>query len=110
MTAAAANQDSLHAADDRNVAPPLRGDTFLGVFEAIGQDLGFNPNWLRIPFAALLMWNAEVIVASYFALGAAVALSRWLFPVAKAQPAPAAVEQPSAPLAKTEQEELPIAA
>ena len=27
---------------------PLRNDTILGVCEAIGQDFGFNPLWLRL--------------------------------------------------------------
>lgn len=68
------------ASEPRQPALPLRGDTILGVCEAIGQDLGFNPNFLRIPFAALLLWNPVVIVGTYLALGGVVALSRWFFP------------------------------
>ena len=30
---------------------PLRAHTILGVCEAIGEDFGFNPAWLRIPLA-----------------------------------------------------------
>jgi phage shock protein C len=72
---------STAAQFDQSQTPlPLRSDTFLGVFEAIGQDLGINPNWLRVPFAALILWNPEVIIGSYLALGAVVALSRWFFP------------------------------
>ncbi len=75
--------------DDSRTPLPLRGDTFLGVFEAIGQDLRINPNWLRIPFAALILWNPEVIVASYLGLGCLVAVTRWFFPVErKAIPGP----------------------
>jgi phage shock protein PspC (stress-responsive transcriptional regulator) len=66
--------------DDSRTPLPLRRDTFLGVFEAIGQDLGINPNWLRIPFAALILWNPEVIIGLYLALGLVVAASRWFFP------------------------------
>jgi phage shock protein PspC (stress-responsive transcriptional regulator) len=66
---------------DQSQTPlPLRSDTFLGVFEAIGQDLGINPNWLRVPFAALILWNPAVIIGSYLALGGIVALTRWFFP------------------------------
>ncbi len=72
---------SEFAADDDKTSLPMRGDTFLGVFEAIGRDLGFNPNWLRIPFAALILWNPLAVVGTYLGLGAVVALSRWLFPV-----------------------------
>lgn len=67
--------------DDSRTPLPLRGDTFLGVFEAIGQDLGINPNWLRIPFAALILWNPAVIIGLYLALGVVIAASRWLFPL-----------------------------
>ncbi len=31
---------------------PLRNDTILGVCEALGQDFGFNPTWLRLAFIA----------------------------------------------------------
>ncbi|MFP5330642.1 MAG: PspC domain-containing protein, partial [Alphaproteobacteria bacterium] len=77
------------SADERDVPLPLRGDTFLGVFEGIGEELGFNPNWLRIPFSAMLLWNPVAILASYLALGVALALARWLFPAAKRPPAEA---------------------
>ena len=68
---------------ERPPALPLRNDTFLGVCEAIGQDLGFNPNFLRVPFAALLLWNPAVIVGLYLGLGVVVAASRWFFPATK---------------------------
>ena len=67
--------------DDSRTPLPLRGDTFLGVFEAIGQDLGINANWLRVPFAALILWNPEVIIGAYLGLGCLVAATRWFFPV-----------------------------
>jgi phage shock protein PspC (stress-responsive transcriptional regulator) len=66
--------------DDSRTPLPLRRDTFLGVFEAIGQDLGINPNWLRVPFAALILWNPEIIIGLYLALGLIVAATRWFFP------------------------------
>ena len=89
-TAAAEFQTAeLPASDEREPALPLRGDTILGVCEAVGTDLGFNPNFLRIPFAALLLWNPVVIIGSYLALGVAAAASRWFFPVAKRVAAPA---------------------
>jgi phage shock protein PspC (stress-responsive transcriptional regulator) len=76
MPTAAAQFDN----EDRRTSLPLRSDTFLGVFEAIGQDLGINPNWLRVPFAALILWNPEVIVGLYLGLGLVVAATRWFFP------------------------------
>lgn len=82
LTAAAEIQTP---AADREPPLPLRGDTILGVCEAIGQDLGFNPNWLRIPFAALILWNPLVIVGLYLGLGCVVATARWYFPAEQEQ-------------------------
>ena len=78
--------------DDSRTPLPLRRDTFLGVFEAIGQDLGINPNWLRIPFAALILWNPEVIIGLYLALGLVVAATRWFFPAERKVETAARVE------------------
>lgn len=83
-TAAGENQT---ATLQREPPLPLRGDTFLGVCEAIGQDLGFHPNWLRIPFAALILWNPVVIVGLYLGLGVVVAAARWYFPSQQKQQA-----------------------
>ena len=44
---------------------------------------GFNPIFLRIPFAASVLWSPTWAIAAYFALGAVVLLSRVLFPKAK---------------------------
>ena len=37
------------------VALPLRSHTILGVCEAIGEDFGFNPVFLRIPLATMVI-------------------------------------------------------
>ena len=58
----------------------LRNDTILGVCEAIGQDFGFNPNWLRLAFCAPIYWNPGLVVAAYLALGVLVAATRYAFP------------------------------
>lgn len=80
-TAAAENENGQVPSDDRDTALPLRSDTILGVCEAVGQDLGFNADWLRIPFAALILWNPPIIVGCYLGLGFVVAITRWLFPI-----------------------------
>jgi phage shock protein C len=86
--AIAQSETGYNVADEGSVALPLRADTFLGVCEAIGQDLGINPNWLRIAFAPFIMLNPLLTIAVYLGLGAVVALSRWFFPAGrKAQPA-----------------------
>ena len=92
-----------------------RDDTFLGVCEGLGEDLGIHSNYLRLAFAGLLFWNPVAAVGGYFAVGLIVALTRLLFPV----PAPAvASDQPHelapGPTATAEepaeQEPMPLAA
>ena len=86
---------------------PLRSHTILGVCEAIGEDFGFNPIFLRIPLAVCVIWSPLVAFGSYFALGAIVLLSRLLFPRPKSDVAVSA----AAPLAPAnEQRELARAA
>jgi phage shock protein C len=64
-------------------ALPLRNHNILGVCEAIGEDFGFNPVLLRVPFAASVLWSPLMAIGAYFALGAIVLLSRLIFPKAK---------------------------
>jgi phage shock protein C len=58
----------------------LRDDTFFGVCEALGEDFGFNPLFLRIVFAVALIWNPIAVVAAYAGAGVVVMISRWLAP------------------------------
>lgn len=88
------------------VALPLRSHTILGVCEAIGEDFGFNPVFLRIPLAAMVIWSPMVAFGLYFGLGAVVLASRLLAP--KAQPE--AVEVGEEPVVANEQVELAKAA
>lgn len=69
------------ASTAREPALPLRGDTFLGVCEALGQDLGFPADLFRIAFAGLFFWNMGLAVAAYLGLGAVIALARWVYPM-----------------------------
>jgi phage shock protein PspC (stress-responsive transcriptional regulator) len=69
----------------------FRNDTILGVCEAIGQDFGFHPNWLRIAFCAPIYWSPAVVVGAYLALGVLVAATRYAFPDRQAQINAAAV-------------------
>jgi len=75
---------------------PLRNDTILGVCQAIGEDFGFNPNFVRIPLCALVVWSPMASFAIYFALGLAVVASRLLVPNRRpATPSVARSEQPA---------------
>jgi phage shock protein C len=94
-------------AQENQVALPLRSHTILGVCEAIGEDFGFNPVFLRIPFAASVIYSPTMAIAVYLALGAFVLGSRLLFP--KAKTVTAATEQQQA-VAANEQRELAKAA
>ena len=67
-------------AQENQVALPLRSHTILGVCEAIGEDFGFNPTFLRVPLAASVIYSPMIAIGIYFALGLAVLASRLLFP------------------------------
>ena len=96
-------------AQENQVALPLRSHTILGVCEAIGEDFGFNPTFLRVPFAASVLYSPMWAVIAYFALGALVLASRLLFP--KKVKADVAVEaRPEATITMAEEPELRKAA
>jgi hypothetical protein len=57
-----------------------RDDTLLGVCFALGEDFGFNPVYLRVPLAAVVLWSLPAALGAYAVLGVLVAVSRWLAP------------------------------
>lgn len=61
-----------------NVA--FRNDTILGVCEALGADLGINPNFLRVPLASGIIFAPWLMIGIYLALGLVVFASRTFFP------------------------------
>lgn len=79
----------------------FREDTMLGVCEALGQDFGFNPIYLRIVLGVSLLWQPVGVIAVYFGLGVVVALSRLVVPNTPhrwlRRKKPAATVQDSAP-------------
>jgi phage shock protein PspC (stress-responsive transcriptional regulator) len=93
-------------AQETQVALPMRSHTIFGVCEAIGEDFGFNPMWLRIPLAASVLLSLTGAIAAYLGLGLVVLASRLLFP----DPKPTAVMQPADDSAANADQELPIAA
>ena len=82
-------------AQENQIALPLRSHTIFGVCEAIGEDFGFNPIFLRVPLAVSVIWSPMFSVAAYFALGLVVLASRLLFPKARPANGDAAGEQPA---------------
>lgn len=76
----------------------LRNDTLFGVCEGLGEEFGINANWLRVPFAAGVLWNPMAIIGIYLALGIALALARWIYPkprIAAATPQHGASSEPA---------------
>jgi phage shock protein C len=94
QAALSASQDAEIAVQDAPVLQDeqqnlfLRNDTIFGICEGIGQDFGFNANYLRVVLCSLLYFNPVAVIGGYFALGAAVALSRWLYPVPRSAQSP----------------------
>ena len=89
---------------------PLRNDTILGVCEAIGQDFGFNPLWLRLAFIVPLFFAPTAAILGYLGLGAVVGLTNW-FVADKQGEAPHLVSSHELTRSNSEADEsLPIAA
>lgn len=63
-----------------NTALPLRAHTLLGMCEGIGEDFGFNPILLRVPLAAIVLWDIRIAIGIYLALGLLVMATRLVFP------------------------------
>ena len=103
----------MQTADTRTTALPLRDHTILGVCEAIGEDFGFNPTFLRVPLAACVLVSIKYAIAGYLVLGVIVLVSRLMFPKPKVETVPTVATQvePSSSSANSEgAEALPIAA
>lgn len=69
-----------------------RKDTFFGACEAVGQDFGFNPLWVRLAFIAPLFFFPVQTFMAYFGLCAIVLASRLTFPRKVAAHSAAAVQ------------------
>ncbi len=108
-----ASQSADPASQDRPRANVfLRHDTLFGVCQGIGEEFGFNPNFLRVPFAAGILWNPLVVVGIYLGLGVALLVARWIYPKSQTIAAPhAAAGQAAHPVAdNVDADELHIAA
>jgi phage shock protein PspC (stress-responsive transcriptional regulator) len=78
--------------------PFARNDTILGVCQSLGDDLGFNPIYLRVLFGASLIWNPLAVIAAYVGLAVVIAFSNWLFPSPRVEAEDAAEVGQSAPV------------
>lgn len=89
-----------------------RDDTFFGVCEGLGQDLGFHPNWLRAALGVLVMWSPVVVLSAYAGAALLVAISRLAFPDPRAPNAVEGVDEPASVTAQNDAQapELALAA
>ena len=87
-----------------------RDHTLLGVCEALGEDFGFNPVYLRVPLAVGLLWSPIAMVALYAAAGVIVFLTRWVSPNPRPVAAGQAVAQAPSSAANEVEAELAVAA
>ena len=85
---------------------PLRPHNIFGVCEALGEDFGINPLWIRVPFAASVLVSPLWSVVAYLAVGLVVLGSRLLFPARKS----AKAAGPQVASVANSEIELPIAA
>lgn len=89
-------------------------ENLFGVCAAIGEDLGFNPLWLRIALGVGVLFNPVAVAVTYAWLALAVLVSRVIFPKRKAQPTASVAVLPTSPAASKPHAEvapeLPLAA
>ena len=88
----------------------LRDDTFFGVCQGIGEDLGFSPNILRVAFAQLLFFSWQGAIALYIGLGLLVLTTRLLVPNPKMKVAATEAQPVEREAEAAEAEPLAIAA
>ena len=81
-------------------APITRDDTLFGVCQALGEDFGFNPIYLRIALGVSLIVAPVAVIGLYLAAAFLLAAVHWLVPNRRRAAArPATVESEPLPLA-----------
>jgi phage shock protein C len=81
-----------------------RDDTFFGICEGLGEDLGINANLLRLALAGWLFFDPLAAVGAYAAAGFLVLVTRLLIPnprPAQEEPEVVEAEQPAEHLEET---------
>ena len=91
-----------------HTSPIARSDTLLGVCQALGEDFGFNPIWLRLAFALPLMFFPVAVFSAYLSLGVVVMISRLLVRGPRRRPAPQAVEAAPETTADAAEDQYPL--
>lgn len=86
-----------------------RDDTFFGVCQGLGEDLGISGNWFRLAFALSLFVSPVGAVVAYALAGVFVFAIRSLVPTRATAATPAATPA-SAATVSAEPAPLPLAA
>lgn len=73
-------QNVQNVAHEAEIEESTRPDKLFGICEAVGEQLGFNPIYLRIALIGLLFFGPLYMVGTYVALGIVVGISHLLFP------------------------------
>ncbi len=55
-------------------------DNLIGICNAVAEDFGFNPLWLRLALGAAFIVQPVGVIIGYLGLGLAVLVSRLAFP------------------------------
>ncbi len=89
-----------------------RDDTFFGVCQGLGEDLGIPPSLLRIAFALGLFWNPIAMAGLYAGLGVVVLAARLIVREPRiVEPAPTVEPQAAAtPAEQSQPDAIPLAA
>jgi phage shock protein PspC (stress-responsive transcriptional regulator) len=73
-------QNVPNTAHEAEIDETARPDKLFGICEAVGEQLGFHPIYLRIALIGLLFFGPLYMVGAYVALGVVVGVSHLLFP------------------------------
>lgn len=94
-----------------NAQPSLfaRPDTFFGVCEGLGDNLGIHPNLFRVAFGMAFFFAPLATLATYFLLGLVVAATHYALPIPAAAPLAAATVEPIGLVTATEADEEKVA-
>lgn len=88
-----------------------RDDTMFGVCQGLGEDFGFNPNYLRMALPLPLFLYPVETIAGYLALGLILMIVHWLIPNRPATEGKVeAVREEAETSIFAEEEPLPLAA
>lgn len=73
-------QNVQNVAHEAEIEESARPDKLFGICEAVGEQLGFNPIYLRVALIGLLFFGPLYMVGAYVALGIVVGIAHLVFP------------------------------